>query len=176
MRILVLIFCFIVYGCYYDVEPPIIRVEPKVTDNPVLLVSREFKYMGTDPRSGTKSWELIAESSVVYKNSEVELENVEMRFFRGTRMVSYLRGKVGKLYPKQNRAEISEDVFLENYENKTKIYSSRLMWDGNRRLIYNTRNDRTTIVSPNATLKGSGLRTTPDVYPLELENVEAVVQ
>lgn len=162
-------------SCYYDVEPPIIKVEPKVGDNNILLISKEFKYIGIDAKAKNKSWELISESSVVYKNNEVELTNIDIKFFKKGRVVSSLKGDRGKLFSKQNRAEIYGNVVLENYENKTKIYSTRLIWDGRTRLIYNTRNDKTTIVSSGGTLKGTGLRTNPDVYPIELENVEAVV-
>ncbi len=171
-----LIIMFFVMGCYYDVEPPVIKVEPKITKNDVLLVAKEFKYMGLDVKTRVKSWELISESSIVYKNDEVHLENIEIKFYKKGKIVSVLKGDRGKLYSKKNSAEILTNVVLENYENNTKILSSRLIWDGNRRLIYNTLEDKTTIISREAVLKGTGLRTTPEVYPLELQNVEAVVQ
>ncbi|MFN4245494.1 MAG: LPS export ABC transporter periplasmic protein LptC [Brevinematia bacterium] len=163
-------------SCYYDVEPPIIKVEPKVGTNNVLLIAEEFKYMGTDYKSSKKMWELIAKKSVIYKDSNVDLEGIEVKFFKRGYVISFLKGDKGKLYPNQNRTEITGNVVLENYQNKTKIMSSRLIWDGNEKVIYNTSSDKTVIVSPSATLRGSGLRTTPDVYPLELENVEAVIQ
>ncbi|MCX8028940.1 MAG: LPS export ABC transporter periplasmic protein LptC [Brevinematales bacterium] len=166
----------LILGCYYDIEPPIIKVEPKVGTNNVLLVSKEFKYLGTDIKRNTKSWELISERSVVYKNNEVELENINIKFFKEGRIVSELKGNKGKLFSKQNKAEVYGNVTLQNYENKTTIYTSRLIWDANTRTIYNSRQDKTTIVSSEGTLKGTGLRTTPEVYPLELENVEAVIQ
>lgn len=174
--ILTLFLLIFINGCYYDVDPPIIKVEPKVGTNNILLISKEFKYFGTDFRSGKKSWELIAEKSIVYKDNKTDLENIEIKFFKKGKITSSLKGSNGILYPKENKAEITGNVILENYENNTKIFSSRLMWDGNKRLIYNSNSDKTTIVSPKATLKGTGIRTTPDVYPIELENVEAVVQ
>ncbi|MEN2998899.1 MAG: LPS export ABC transporter periplasmic protein LptC [Brevinematia bacterium] len=175
-KITLLTLLLITTGCYYDVDPPVIKVEPKIGTNNVLLVSKEFKYFGTDPKTKRKLWELIAEKSVIYKNNEVDLENVEIKFFKNNNLSSVLKGKVGKIHTEKNRAEIRDNVVLENYENETKVYSSRLIWDGNKRIIYNTESDKTTIVSPTAKLKGTGLRTTPDMSPLELKNVEALVE
>ena len=170
--LVLVLFC----GCYYDVEPPIISVEVKMKTNNILLIAEEFKYIGTDSSGNKKLWELIAKKSIVYKDSKVDLEGIEVKFFKKGVPVSFLKGEKGKLYPKDNKTEIVGNVFLEHYQNKTKIISSKLIWDGSKKLIYNSKDDKTTIISPNATLKGSGLKTTPDVYPLELENVEAVIQ
>lgn len=168
---------FTLNGCYYDVDPPVITIEPKTAKSYILLVAKEFKYIGSDLESKKKTWELISGEAMVYKDSRIELKDIEIKFLdKNGSIISTLKGSKGMLEVEKNSASIEGNVVLKNYKKSIVIYSTKLIWDGNKRLIYNTTEDKTTIVSEGATLKGSGLRTTPDIYPLELQNVEAQIQ
>ncbi len=174
---LVLLFSLLLYSCKYDVEPPIITVRVNQEENKVLMIVNEFKYVGTFDKDIKKNWELFAKKAVVEKNGGVALEEVEVNFFdvRGNK-VSYIKGKIGYLDQRRNRAEISNNVVFTRYDKKTTVFSSRLIWDGNSKTIYNTVQDYTRIISPDVKITGRGLRTTPDIYPFELSEIEAEIE
>ncbi|MGB9622140.1 MAG: LPS export ABC transporter periplasmic protein LptC [Brevinematia bacterium] len=164
-------------GCYYDVDPPFITVSAKTEKSDILFIAKEFKYIGSDLDTKKKMWELISGEAVVYKDNKIDLKDIEIKFLdKKGEVISTLKGDSGMLERNKNSASIQGNVILKNYKKGVTIYSTKLIWDGNKREIYNTLDDKTTIVSEGVTLRGSGLRTTPDVYPLELKNVEAVIQ
>jgi|GEM_PF-2690518 LPS export ABC transporter protein LptC len=169
---------FVVSGCYYDVEPPVISVDFKsFKTNEIFLISKEFKYLGIDPKNSKKSYELFSEEAIILKDGNIKLRNIDIKFYNSKgNVTSSLQGDLGVLFKNSNMAEVISNVVLQKSDTKTTIYSTRLVWDGNKKLIYNDKTDSTTIVSPSAKVKGRGLRTTPDIYPLELEEIEATIE
>ncbi len=165
-------------GCYYDVEPPVITVDFKdFKTNEILLISKEFKYLGVDFKTARKSYELFSGEAIIYKDGNVKLKDIDIKFYNSRgRIVSSLKGDFGILYKDRNMAEVVSNVVMEKRDADITILATRLVWDGNRRIIYNDKSDSTTIISSSAKLRGRGLRTTPDIYPLELEEIEATIE
>jgi LPS export ABC transporter protein LptC len=176
----VLVFGVVMFfgGCYYDVEPPVISVDFKnFKTNEILLISKEFKYLGIDTKTTKKSYELFSGEAIIYKDGNIKLKDIDIKFYNPKgKVISSLKGDFGILYKDKNMAEVVSNVVMKKSDAETTIFSTRLVWDGNRKIIYNDKTDSTTIVSPSAKVKGRGLRTTPDIYPLELEEIEATIE
>jgi LPS export ABC transporter protein LptC len=176
----VLVFGVVMFfgGCYYDVEPPVITVDFKnFKTNEILLVSKEFKYLGIDTKTTKKLYELFSGKAIIYKDGNIKLKDIDIKFYNPKgKVTSSLKGDFGILYKDKNMAEVVSNVVMKKIDAETTIFSTRLVWDGNTRVIYNDKTDITTIVSPSAKVKGRGLRTTPDIYPLELEEIEATIE